>query len=413
MFDNLSDNSTVELCYPLDATPLGAKVLHITVLSVIVLLSLLANGLVLLLVARYKQLRCRSIIVSLSVVVVDILLTVTFTVPVLITAAAQYWVFMDGGCVFFGTFSFQFLMTRWLIMAILCVDRFSTVRFPFSYKKYSKKILFVLTILAWLVPLFFSLPILSQSRFGITEIRDNMPTCFVSCDQDDSIGRFCQLFYLLYFTLAFILGSAIPIGVYSWMYYRARRLRPSMLILGQVSTQVASGAIVRQPVAQYQLPGRERRALVTFVLIMVTVLVTGLPAYLNQIVRALNFDLHCRLPIYLHYIIIELLLSASALDPLVIIRTKDFRTCIKLLFCGRMAHTEDISSHNVPTSNSQQLNHLNSLHKSASSESQASNLGGETRDDAITITVVSGTVANGDVPLHKTIDHSTPRPSLT
>jgi hypothetical protein len=156
---NLSDNSSTEFCYSFDDTPLGAEVLHIAVLSVIVLLSLLANGLVLLLVARYKQLRRRSTMVSLSVVVVDILLTVTFTVPVLVTAAIEDWVFMDEGCVFFGTFSFQFLMTRWLIMAILCVDRFSTVRFPFSYKKYSKKILFVLIFLAWLIPLFFSLPV--------------------------------------------------------------------------------------------------------------------------------------------------------------------------------------------------------------------------------------------------------------
>ena len=404
MSNNLSD----PFCYSLDDTPLGAKVLHIVVLSVIVLLSLLANGLVLLLVARYKQLRRRSIMVSLSVVVVDILLTVTFTVPVLVTAAAQDWMFMDGGCVFFGTFSFQFLMTRWLIMAILCIDRFSTVRFPFSYKKYSKKILLVLTFLAWLIPLVVSLPVLSQSGFGITELRDNMPTCFLGCDQDDNI---CKLFYLFYFTSIFILGSAVPIGVYSWMYYRARRLRPTMVLLGQVSTQVASGAIVRQPVAQHeQLPSRERRALVTFVLIMVTVLVTGLPAYLNQIVRALNFDLHCRIPIYVHYIIIELLLSASALDPFVIIRTKDFRTCIKLLFCRRMAHTEDISN---PNSNSQQLNHLYNLHKSASNESQALNLGGEAHDTT-TVTVVSiGPLANGEVPLHKTIDHSTPRPSLT
>ena len=408
--NNLSDNDT-QFCYSLDTTPLSAQVLHVTILSVIVLLSLLANGLVLLLVARYKQLRCRSIVVSLSVVVVDILLTVTFTVPVLVTAAVQDWEFMDVGCVFFGTFSFQFLMTRWLIMAILCVDRFSTVRFPFSYKKYSKKILFVLTFLAWLIPLFFSVPTLSQSGFGIAELRDNMPTCFIGCNKDDPKGRLCQLFYLLYFTSVFILGSAVPIGVYSWMYYRARRLRPTMLILGHISTQVASGAIVRQPVAQYQLPSREKRALATFVLIMVTVLVTGLPAYLNQVVRALNIDLHCRISIYVHYFIIELLVSASALDPMVIIRTKDFRTCIKLLFCGRRAHTEDISGHEVPTSNSQQPNHLYNLHKSASSESQASNLGSEAHNT--TVTIVSGTVANGDVSLHKTIDHSTPRPSLT
>ena len=407
MSNNLSDNGSD--CYSLDTTSLGVRIHHVTILSLIVLLSLLANGLVLLLVARYKQLRCRSIVVSLSVVFVDILLTVTYTVPILITAAAKEWEFLDGGCVFFGTFSFQFLMTRWLIMAILCVDRFSTVRFPFSYKKYSKKILFVLTFLAWLIPFFFSIPTLSHSGFGITEVRHNQPTCFVSCDHDDPRGPICQLFYLIYITSVFLLGSVIPIGVYSWMYYKARKLRPTMLVLGHVSTQVASGAIVRQPVAEYHLPSREKRALATFVLIMVTVLVTGLPAYLMQVIRALNFDFHCRIPILIHYIFIELLVSASALDPLVIIRTKDFRTCIKLLFCRRMAHTEDISSHEVP-SNSQQLNHLH-LHKSTSKESQASNLSGT--QNTADVTVVSGTASNGDVPLHQMIDHSTPRPSLT
>ena len=407
MSNNLSDNGTD--CYSLNATSLGARTHHTTILGLIVLLSLLANGLVLLLVARYKQLRCRSIMVSLSVVFADILLTVTYTVPILVTAAAQDWVFMDEGGVFFGTFSFQFLMTRWLIMAVLCTDRFSTVRFPFSYKKYSKKILFVLTLLAWLIPLFFSIPTLSQSGFGLTELRENMPTYFVSCDRESG-NKFCQLFYLIYFTSVFILGSAVPIGVYSWMYYRARKLRPTMLVLGHISTQVASGAIVRQPVAEYHLPSREKGALATFVLIMVTVLVTGLPAYLLQIIRALNFDLHCRIPILVHYIIIELLVLASALDPLVIIRTKDFRTCMKLLFCRRMAHTEDVSSREVP-STSQQLNHLY-LHKSASNESQASNLG-ETHDTTDFVTVVSGTISNGDVPLHQTLDHSTPRPSLT
>jgi hypothetical protein len=91
--------------------------------AIIVLLNLLANELVLLLVVRYKQLRRWSIVGFLSVIIVDILLTVTFTVPVLVTAAVGDWVFMDEGCICFGTFSFQFLMTRWFIMAIMCVDR--------------------------------------------------------------------------------------------------------------------------------------------------------------------------------------------------------------------------------------------------------------------------------------------------
>ena len=400
---NISDNGTE--CYSLETTPQAAEILHTTVLSIIVVLSLLANGLVLLLVARYKRLRCRSVVVSLSVVTVDILLTVTYTMPILVTASLQRWPFENGGCVFFGGSSFQFLMTRWLIMALLCIDRFSTVRFPFSYKKYSKYILIILTILAWLIPFLFSIPTYSDSGFGPAVLRQNLPTCFITCEPG---GRVCQLFYLIYFTLVFSAGSVIPLGLYSWLYYKARRFRPTMLILGHVTTQVASGTIVRRPVAEYQLPNREWKALVTFALIMVTVLVTGLPAYLLQLVRVINLNTHCKIPIYVHYVIIEILLSASALDPLVIMRTKDFRTCIKLLFCARMAHTEDISSHNAPP---QQLNHLAKpgLSQSASNESQHSALSEAQEMDVV---ITDGCVPNGTLPLHQTLDHS-PRTSVS
>ena len=400
---NSSDNNSLNAsCYSLKTTPKAAEILHTVVLGSIVAISLLANGLVLLLVSRYKQLRTRSVMVSLSVVAVDILLTVTYTLPILVTAALQRWPFDFAGCVIFGGTSFQFLMTRWLIMALLCIDRFSTVRFPFSYKRYSKYILVALTALAWVIPFMFALPTFSNSGFGPADLRENLPTCFVTCKPG---GRVCQLFYLFYFTTIFFLGSAVPIGLYSWLYYQARRLRPTVLVLGHVTTQVASGAVVRRPVSQYQLPSREWRALVTFALIMVTVLVTGLPAYTLQLVRTVSLDAHCRIPIYVHYLITELLLSASALDPFVIMRTKDFRTCIKLLFCGRMAHTEDITSRE---SYHQQLDHL-TLSKSASNESQQSAMS-ETQDvDSKTDNVA---LPNGNLPSHQTLDHS-PRTSVS
>lgn len=399
------DNDTQTCGYSLATTPQGAKILHTIVLSFLVVMSLVANGMVLVLVSRYKRLRCRSVMVSLSVVAADILLTVTYTVPMLVTASLQRWAFQEGGCVFFGATSFQFLMTRWLIMALLCVDRFSTVRFPFSYTKHSKQILITLTVLAWLIPSFFSIPTLSNSGFGPARLRENLPTCLVTCNPN---GRGCQLFYLFYFTIIFFLGSAVPLGLYSWLYYKARRLRPTLLTLGQVSTKVASGAVVRRPMAQYQLPNQEWRALVTFALIMVTVLITGLPAYLLQLIRVINLDVHCRIPVYLHYIIIELLVSASALDPLVIMRTKDFRTCMKLLFCHRMAHTEDITSRE----NASQLNHLAAaLPQSASNESQQSALS-DVQDTLDTRTAVD-IVPNGGIPLHQTLDHSSPRPSIS
>ena len=400
---NQSMNETTDLdCYSLETTPDGAQILYTIVLGCIVAVSLLGNGLVLLLVSRYKQLRSRSVMVSLSVVAADILLTITYTLPILVTAALHRWPFGYGGCVVFGGTSFQFLMTRWLIMALLCVDRFSTVRFPFSYRRYSKRILIVLTVLAWAIPFLFSLPTFSNSGFGPVQLRENLPTCFITCGEE---GRACQLFYLFYFTTVFFLGSAVPIGLYSWMYYHARKLRPTMLALGHVTTQVASGAIVRTPVAQYQLPSREKRAFVTFALIMFTVLITGVPAYILQLVRVASLTAHCRIPIYVHYIITSFLLSASALDPFVIMRTKDFRTCIKLLFCRRMAHTEDITSRD---GHPEQLDHL-TLSKSASNESQQSALSDVQDVDSKT---VHTELPNGNPPSHLTLDQS-PRTSVS
>ena len=323
--DFVNDSSN---CFDLQETPTWLRAVHMTSLSIIILTSLLGNGTVLLLVAKCKQLRTRSVIVSLSVVVVDLMLTLTYTVPSLASTAAKRWPFSHSGCMAFSYLSLEAITTRWFIMAVLSVDRFSTVRFPFSYEKRSKGVLGAVTVAAWMVPLLMSIPIVAG--FGEAAFRSNIPTCRFNCVDNKK----CKLYYTGYFTVSFLFGAILPIVLYVWLYWKAGQLRPSATVLGRMAMQIASGAIISQPIAHLDKnSSSERRARLTFLLIFVTVLATSLPVFTFLLIRTTNQTVFCKLPPLVHFIVHELFMSSASLDPLVIMRDKDFRQCLRDLCC--------------------------------------------------------------------------------
>ena len=329
-----SNNTSNETCNYLEDAPQWLLTIHIIVASTIIIASLIGSGLVLLLVAKFKELRSRTVIASLSVVVVDLLFDLNYHFPAVISTIARRWLFSPAGCVAIGFMGYEFFTTRWLIMAVLCTDRFCTVRFPFSYKKYSKCVLVVLTITAWVLPFFLTIPGVIP-KFGSFGFRSNIPTCAVDCKNSR-----CRAYFRIVTTTSFVIGGIIPIVFYLWMYCRARKLRPTALVLGRLSVQVASGAVISQPVAQVEQNSREFRAVVTFALIFVTVLVTEIPAYIFLILRTVNIAVWCRIPLVIHFIGIEIFFLATALDPMLILRDRDFRRCLsKLCCCGCTSRT--------------------------------------------------------------------------
>lgn len=330
-------------CFSLANRTTAELSVHGFIVSAIILASLCGNGLVLLLVARYKQLRCRTVVVSLSVVAADLLITLSYSLPVLATTALQRWPFSEAGCTAFGYLSVQFLNARWLIMGILCLDRFCTVRFPYRYQRYSKCFLVTLTALAWGVPFVVGFPGLID--FGRSRLRENVPTCLPECN---GVDRHCKIYYLVYTSVVYILGCIVPIGLYLWLYKKARKLGRATVTLGKMSVQVASGTITSKPITSLKKDSRENRASITFFIIFITILVTGTPPYLVALLRAVATDFHCLIPEMVLFLNTDLLLLSTALDPFVIIRDRDFRECIKTLFCCS-AQTEDSSANPVPT----------------------------------------------------------------
>ena len=326
-------NSASQNCYDLREVPEYLLALHATVIAVIILATLVGNALLVLLVARYKVLRSHSMIASLSLTLADVLWGMSYHFPALVSASYLDWPFGQDGCTAFSFLNFEFLVTRWLMMAVICIDRFSTVRFPFSYEKHSKYVIIVLTTAAWILPVVLAIiPILA--KFSRETFRPNVPTCLFGCEDSNVL---CRMYYGLAVTLSFIIGAIIPTILYVWLYRRARRLRQSTVLGHLTSTlHTTSGPVVRQSIANSSPPvglSREIQGYITFVLILVTIVITALPAYISQIFRTLAFESWCKIPIVVHFIIQLIFFSSTALDPLVIMRDRDFRLCLKDLFC--------------------------------------------------------------------------------
>lgn len=332
---SMDDNQTFD-CYSLANASTGEVAFHGCVLSVIVLFSLLGNGFVLTLVALYKKLRTSSTIIALSLVMADILYTLNYALPALVTTVTKDWVFTERGCIAFGFLASELVVTRWFIVGLLCLDRFFTIRFPFSYSqlgKHSKrrKVLKVfMTAVVWLVP--FVLSVLPYHLFANYELRDNVPTCLPNCMEPS--GRDCQLYYMVLLTISYIAGSIVPITIYCYLYRKARSIKKSAKHkIGHYTVQIASGVVVTQPIAKYPKESRENQATKTFLLLFMSVMVTGTPGYLMQMIRVISVELHCAIPLIVHFIVTEFFLCAPVLTPLVIMRDRDFRACIAQLFC--------------------------------------------------------------------------------
>ena len=314
----------------LEATPMWIRVIHSIANVAQILASFIFCSLVLVLVVKYKKLQRRAVIVSLSLITADILLVFSYHLPAFSSTVVASWPFEFVGCEIFGFLSTTFILTRWYMMSVLSIDRFFTVRYPFSYEKYSKAILTILTLVAWIIPVLISmtcLNILSSVAF-----RQNVPTCLFYAPTPDT----GLLFFSIMTSLSFLVGCILPTALYVWLYQKARKLRPSATKLGRMAVQIAAGTVIQVSLGPLDKDKNERRALVTFVLIFITFFLTSAPMFFLQILCSISIDVWCEIPIYVHFLLVQLFLSSTMLDPILIMRDRDFRKCLKRMFsCHR------------------------------------------------------------------------------
>ena len=299
------------------------RAVHGCVVGVLLGFSLVGNGIALFLICRYKQLRYRSILAAVGLMVVDLLMPVFLHLPTLASIIAGMWPFGDIGCTILGYVLLCLLQVRWLEMTVVVLDRFLVIVFPFFYMRWSKHILIALTVAAWLIPIAVSFP--AAVGFGRFTFRITTTICAVFCGEDPT----CFYFYVVQFSLFVCVGGLLPTGLYFILYCIGRRKSgASIWRLGTHTSDTAtrgSRADRRNSILSFQT-ARDRRATVTFAIIFFALPVTQLPELIFSTIRRLDF--YSRIPIYVHFIVIDIFLISPALDPIVIMRNRDFRNAM-------------------------------------------------------------------------------------
>ena len=316
---------------PLCTLQLWIAVLQSIYLFCAVVISASGNLFVLYLVAKYRQLRYRSVIVSLSVVVIDLLLVPTYQLPALISVAAREWLFRQVGCIAIGFAGTYLVLVRWLAMATISLDRFCYIFFPFSYIRWNKIFLAFLTLSTWLVPV--GLLVASLFGFGGYAFHSGSMTCFVECNND----TVCAYYYLGMFSVQVLLGACMPAILYFIMLCYSFYFRRKTAVQAKTLQSINSISVAAPPSVTSRWSPKDTKAIVTFLVVFVTQVVTTLPIYATAILRRTSTELYADVPLWVHMIVFDIFIAASYLDPLVIMRNYDFRNAIKKT-CSCLKH---------------------------------------------------------------------------
>ena len=341
---------------------LWLRIVHGAMGSLLLLCSILGSCLVLLLVAYNKKLHYPSIVISIGLVAADLILAVMWLFSVLAYAGAGDWTLGDDACTFFGVMLVWLLYVRWSEVAVVTMDRFLIVIFPFfTYQRYSKPLMITMTILAWVVPAVLVLP--SVSGFGSYLFSPQLSSCIIDCEEDGP----CTTFFSALFGVFVLIGGVLPAVLYTTMYcigFR-KRWKYKNRQLGTVDSSVAginpqdsssSGNPAISEAANVDSPThlshedseavassrsddsrprrrsrkfrlfnpRDRRALTTIFIIFLSMVITHIPISVLSAIKGVG-DIYETIHLIVHFVSLYIFFLGPIFDSVIIMRNKDFR----------------------------------------------------------------------------------------
>ena len=239
------------------------------------------NTFLILLILFRKSLRNqRGSAVTLQILIVNL----AFTIPVLSTCAqsalAGEWTLGDGFCQFIAFCNESLQPQRWLLTAVLVIDRALVISWPFKYEKYyGAKVVTALSLLALSLGFLLGLlpPIVPALR-SCNDFAQSSNTCHISFN-----SQHCGRFLLGYSTVTIFLGGVVPFALYIWMVCKTKKHNRQIAPAPGEQVNSLSSAI---PIRQSQ------KQLITMLLLFWTLLGCTLPLYLSVFLTFLATLLH-------------------------------------------------------------------------------------------------------------------------
>ena len=270
------------------------------------------NILVIVLVAKNRQLQNISFLVTLQVVCLDLILSITCLFG-FVNIVANRWLFGEGLCTTVSLLIYIATTQRSLLMFAFVIDRFLSVFWTYYYPMHKAKINITLSGVSWAVSIIIGImltsPILDCYRFN-----EASWVCSISVTCNNA----CSIFVLVFSLTILVPSTVLPVVLYAALYYKSRKITKS--------TNVATAG----EMALKDLHQRERKATITFFLLFLTVLLVTAPGTIASIIISTAYSDHTPPP----GVYIVILVSAQCIllllvsDPIILMRNADMREVI-------------------------------------------------------------------------------------
>ena len=292
-----------------------------TLAIIIVLTSIPVNLLLIAAMIFYRKSQDKSIIISISVLISNTIVSVFLTGEIAITSIARSWLFGYWGCQIIAFIGTSGWISGSIAVGLVSFDRLCRVFWPFAYQRHEKKIIVTLLITSWTIAIIIStfLWLYNSYDFAIA-----IPGCVIIEAPDISVLETIVVYVVL--AASPILGLLFPGIIYTIMYCKARKLRQKTQI-GSVMAESPDMASAKE--AQR----RANRATLTYVLMMVVLIVVKILIITDIIVRVilhhLNVSTSIIVPIGFWFTIF--ICSYVLGDVVIILTDKQQRNAVKKL----------------------------------------------------------------------------------
>ncbi len=233
-----------------------SRVLLALYVSLIVMFGLVLNFMVLYLVVKYKKLQTLSFAIAIQIAIANLIISIAYGLPSIVNHIAGRWILGLEICSLSSFFGFLVINLRTQLIFIFSLDRFVSVFSPFAYPKYNLRIVVILCMLAWTVSTALSLVIIPQLLDCYAYSQPSM-----LCGFSTICSKTCGLFFTIYLVTIAIPTTTIPIGFFSTLYVKGRKIRRNEAKLRALSDNEVS----------------DWRAIKTFSLLFVTIFAIIVP----------------------------------------------------------------------------------------------------------------------------------------
>ena len=281
--------------------------IHALLYIILVFAGVFLNGMVIVLVAKYKTLQTHSVVISLQVVALDLFNALLLLASV-ISSIANRWLLGEYVCVVIGMLVFITTIVRTFLMFVFVIDRYLSVFWTYFYPKHKVKVVACLSIVSWLVPFVLAIPLFP----GVLDCYMFSPVTWI-CEVSSKCHKSCSIYLDTFFPVVVFPLTVLPVFFYIKLYYRGRKIRKATVAEGSAT----------------DLLQREWKATITFFLLFLSVFLVVLPGISVFFIINRVYD---QPPPAAYVLLVASLYVVSLLvvtDPIVIMRNKDMREILE------------------------------------------------------------------------------------